>query len=37
MDSPLGDVIDDILLIAEYSYENEWAGQIGYLPLKRDV
>ena len=35
MDSPLGDVIDDILLIAECSYENEWAGQINYLPLKR--
>jgi hypothetical protein len=33
MDSPLREVIDDILLLAEYSFENEWAGQIGYLPL----
>ena len=35
MDSPLGEVIDDILLLAEYSHENEWAGVIGYLPLNR--
>jgi hypothetical protein len=34
MNSPLGDIIDDILLLAAYSFENEWVGQIGYLPLK---
>ena len=34
MNSPLADVIDDILLLADYSYENEWVGQIVYLPLK---
>ena len=34
MISPLGDIIDDILLLADNSYENEWVGQIGYLPLK---
>ena len=34
MNSPLGDIIDDILLLADYSYENEWVGQIVYLPLK---
>ena len=33
MSSPLGDVIDDILLLADYSYEDEWEGQIVYLPL----
>ena len=34
MDSSLGEIIDDLLLLAEYSYENEWVGQIVYLPLK---
>ena len=34
MNSPLGDIIDDILLLADYSYENEWEGKILYLPLK---
>ena len=34
MNSPLGDIIDDIILLADYSYENEWEGQIVYLPLK---
>ena len=33
MNSPIGDIIDDIILLAEYSYENEWDGQIIYLPL----
>ena len=33
MNSPLGDIIEDILLVAVYSYENEWEGQIVYLPL----
>lgn len=33
MNSPLGDIIDDIILLADYSYENEWEGQIIYLPL----
>jgi len=34
MNSPLGDIIDDIILLADYSYKNEWKGQIVYLPLK---
>ena len=34
MNSPLGDIIEDILLVAVYIYENEWVSQIGYLPLK---
>jgi predicted nuclease of predicted toxin-antitoxin system len=31
---PLRDAIEGILLIAECSFENEWAGQVVYLPLK---
>jgi len=34
MNSPLGDIIDDILLLSDYSFENEWEGKILYLPLK---
>ncbi|OQC06856.1 MAG: hypothetical protein BWX80_01354 [Candidatus Hydrogenedentes bacterium ADurb.Bin101] len=30
----IGSVIEDILLIAEFSLEGEWEGQICYLPLK---
>jgi len=30
---PLGQVIDDLLLIVECSLEGEWEGQIRYLPL----
>lgn len=30
----IGQVIDDILLIAELSFEREWEGRIGYIPLK---
>jgi hypothetical protein len=26
--------IEDILLLAECSFENEWEGQVNYLPLK---
>lgn len=29
----IGSVIEDILLLAECSLENEWAGQIRYVPL----
>lgn len=29
----IGKVIEDILLLAECSLENEWEGQIRYLPL----
>lgn len=31
---PIGSVIDDILLLAVYSLENEWEGQVRYLPLR---
>ncbi|MBX2998374.1 MAG: DUF5615 family PIN-like protein [Caldilineaceae bacterium] len=30
----VGIVIEDILLLAECSYENEWEGQVRYLPLR---
>jgi hypothetical protein len=29
-----GAVIEDILLLAEYSLEGEWEGQVQYLPLE---
>ena len=29
----IGSVIEDVLLLAECSLENEWAGQVRYLPL----
>jgi hypothetical protein len=32
-DLPIGKVIIDILLLAEYSAKGEWEGQIIYLPL----
>ena len=32
--APIGQVIEDILLLAEFSFEGEWEGQIGYIPLK---
>jgi Domain of unknown function (DUF5615) len=31
---PLGAAIEDILLIAEYSLDGEWEGQVRYLPLR---
>jgi Domain of unknown function (DUF5615) len=30
---PIGQAIEDILLLAEYSREGEWEGHIRYLPL----
>jgi len=33
-DIPINIVIDDILLLAEYSVEGEWEGQVRYLPLR---
>ena len=30
---PIGVAIEDILLLAEYSFEGEWEGQVRYLPL----
>ena len=32
--SPLGVIIEDILLLAEASFEDEWADQVQYLPLR---
>lgn len=32
-DLPIGQVIDDILLLTEYSETGEWEGQVIYLPL----
>ncbi len=31
---PIGVVIEDILLLAEYSLDGEWEGQVRYLPLR---
>jgi hypothetical protein len=31
--TPIGPVIEDLLLIAECSLEGEWEGQVRYLPL----
>jgi hypothetical protein len=31
---PLGLAIEEILLVAEYSLEGEWEGQVRYLPLR---
>lgn len=31
---PIGTAIEDILLLAEYSAEGDWEGQIRYLPLR---
>lgn len=31
---PIGQAIEDILLLAEYSLDNEWEGQVRYLPLR---
>ncbi|MFQ5851702.1 MAG: DUF5615 family PIN-like protein [Candidatus Binatia bacterium] len=33
-DVPIGQVIEDILLLVEYSLEGEWEGQVRYLPLR---
>ena len=32
-DLPIGQVIDDIILLADYSETGEWDGQVIYLPL----
>ncbi|MCP5050756.1 MAG: hypothetical protein GY940_26570 [bacterium] len=32
--APIGQIIEDILLIVELSFEGEWEGKVGYLPLK---
>ena len=34
MTSSLGEIIDNLILLADYSYENEWEDKIVYLPLK---
>lgn len=31
---PIGRAIEDILLLAEYSLDGEWEGQVKYLPLR---
>ena len=31
---PIGRAIEDILLLAECSLDNEWEGQVQYLPLR---
>lgn len=31
---PVGQAIEEILFVAEYSLENEWEGQVIFLPLK---
>lgn len=34
MKLPVSEAIEEILLLAQCSVENEWEGQINYLPLK---
>ena len=29
-----GRVIEDLILLAEYSFDDEWEGQVLYLPLR---
>jgi hypothetical protein len=31
---PIGVAIEDIILLADYSHDGEWAGQVRYLPLR---
>lgn len=31
---PVGDVIEDLLLLLEGSFEGEWEGQVRYFPLR---
>ena len=31
--APVGQTIDDLLLLAECSFEGEWEGQVRFLPL----
>jgi hypothetical protein len=31
---PIGQAIEDLVLLAEASMENEWEGQVLYLPLR---
>lgn len=31
---PVGRIIEDILILVELSFDSEWEGIIGYLPLK---
>lgn len=33
-DLPIGQAIEEILLVAEYSLDGEWEGQIRFLPLR---
>ena len=33
LEVPIGRAIEDILLVAECSHEDEWEGQVRYLPL----
>ncbi len=33
-DVPIGEAIEDLILIAECSLENEWRNQVVYLPIK---
>ena len=30
----IGLAIEDVLLLAEYSFDDEWEGRVGYLPLR---
>jgi len=33
-DIPMGVIIEDLVLLTEYSLENEWEGQVRHLPLR---
>lgn len=34
LDMPLGEIIEEIIILAECSLENEWEGQVRYLPIR---
>ncbi len=31
---PVGQIIEDLLLLVDYSFDGEWEGQVRYLPLR---
>ena len=33
-DLPIGDLVEEMLLVATLSFEGEWEGQVLYLPLR---
>jgi hypothetical protein len=34
LDMPIGQIIEELVLLAECSLDNEWEGQVRYLPTR---